>query len=65
MDDGSKSSHGFYINTHSFSKDEHLLIQKVLKSKLDLECNIHKHKNQYKIYITAKSMYRFRTLVIP
>lgn len=65
MDDGSKSSHGFYINTHSFSKDEHLLIQKALKTKLGLECNIHRHKNQYKTYITAKSMPRFKTLVKP
>ena len=65
MDDGSKAESGFYINTHSFSKDEHLLIQKALYSKLGLICNIHRHKTQYKIYITAKSMPKFRTLVSP
>lgn len=61
--DGSKAESGFYINTHSFSKAEHLLIQKALMSKLGLECNIHRHKTQYKIYITARSISKFKTLI--
>lgn len=45
------------------AKDEYLLIQKAL-FKFSLVYNIHKHKTQYKIYITAKSLSKFKTLVI-
>lgn len=63
MDDGSLSESGFYLNTLSYTLDEHVLLQKALKVKFNIETNIHKHGTKYKLYIKAKSMNRFRTIV--
>ena len=65
MDDGSKAGSGFYFNTHSYTLEEQELLKSILFSKFGLLCNIHKHKNQYKLYIIASSITKFRTLVIP
>jgi len=56
MDDGSLSESGFYFNTMSYTLEEHILLQKILKYNFNLETSIHKHKNKYKLYIKAKSM---------
>jgi hypothetical protein len=65
MDDGSISESGFYLNTHSYSLEENLILQKALKSKFFLYTNLHKHGNKYKIYIRGKSMEYFRYIVLP
>jgi hypothetical protein len=65
MDDGSLSESGFYFNTLSYSFEEHIILQKILSFKFNLETNIHKHGNKYKIYIKAKSMPIFRFIVLP
>jgi LAGLIDADG DNA endonuclease family len=65
MDDGSISESGFYFNTHSYSIEEHIILQKILNSKFNLETNVHKHGNKYKLYIRAKSMPIFRFIVYP
>jgi hypothetical protein len=65
MDDGSKAGSGFYLNTHSYTLSENILLQKALKSKFKLDVNIHKHKNQYKLYIVAKDMNVFKSIVSP
>lgn len=65
IDDGSKAGSGFYFNTHSYTLEEQELLKSILFSKFGLLCNIHKHKNQYKLYIIASSITKFRTLVIP
>lgn len=65
MDDGSLSESGFYFNTMSFSLEENILLQKMLNRKFNLESNIHKHKDKYKIYIRASSMAMFRFIVYP
>ena len=68
MDDGSKSGSGFILNTQSFTKDENLFLIKILKENFDLDCVLHLHStltNQYRIYIKANSMHRFRELVSP
>lgn len=65
MDDGSLSESGFYFNTISFSLEENILLQKMLNRKFNLESNIHKHKDKYKIYIRAKLMAMFRFIVYP
>ena len=65
MDDGSISESGFYLNTHSYSMKEKLIIKDVLKLKFNLDTNIHKHGNQFKIYVRAKSMSTLRLLVLP
>jgi NADH-ubiquinone oxidoreductase chain 4L len=65
MDDGSLSESCFYFNTLSYSIEEHLILQKKLKSKFNLETSVHKHGNKYKLYIKAKSMPIFRFIVYP
>lgn len=65
MDDGSASESGFYLNTHSYSMDEQIILQQALKSKFNLDTNIHKHGDLLKLYIKASSMPTFRALVHP
>jgi hypothetical protein len=68
MDDGGKTGSGFRLNTQSFSYEENLLLIEVLKQNFDLNCSLHFHNkknNQYRIYISAKSMPRFISLVSP
>ncbi len=59
MVDGSLTPHGFYLNTHSFSYQEQLILQAALLDNFGIVCNIHKHKSQYKWYIRAQSMDTF------
>ena len=65
MDDGSLSESGFYLNTLSYTLDVHIILQKALLYKFGLECNIHKHGKQFKLYIKAKSKPLFISLVKP
>src|SRR6266481_198634 len=65
MDDGSLSESGFYFNTLSYSFEEHIILQRVLNLKFNLETNIHKHGDKFKLYIKAKSMPIFRFIVLP
>jgi hypothetical protein len=67
MDDGGKhNKNNFILCTNSFTLEEVQLLIKVLKDNFDLNCTIHKSKeNQYRIYILKDSMEKFRTLVTP
>lgn len=65
MDDGSISESGFYLNTHGYSFDEQIILQNALKSKFDIDANIHKHDDQFKLYIIASSMPTLRHYVSP
>jgi hypothetical protein len=65
MEDGYKAGSGFYLNTHSYTFDEQIILKKALKSKFNLDTNIHKHGDQYKLYIVAKSMSAFKSIVLP
>jgi len=40
MDDGSKQNNSCRLSTDGFSKDENIVLQKVLKSKFDLDCKV-------------------------
>ena len=71
MDDGSiypsgtEKESGFYLNTHSYSFNEQIVLQNALKYKFNIDTNIHKHENIYKLYIKAKSMPTLRYYVLP
>ena len=72
---GSSTPEGFYLNTHSFSPtppykgkgkgEEQIILQKALFYKFGLECNIHKHGKQFKLYVKAKSKPLFISLIKP
>lgn len=55
----------FYLNTHSFSYQEQLILQSALCENFGIICNINRHESQYKLYIRSKSMKTFRSLVYP
>jgi LAGLIDADG DNA endonuclease family len=51
MDDGYKSTNGFYFCTESFSPDDLQLLIDMLTNKFNLDCSLHKHTNGSRIYI--------------
>lgn len=59
------SESGFYLNTHSYTFNEQIILQNALKSKFNIDTNIHKHGDKYKLYIRAKSMPTLRYYVLP
>lgn len=61
----SSGESGFYLNTHSYSFNEQIVLQNALKYKFNIDTNIHKHENIYKLYIKAKSMPTLRYYVLP
>jgi len=65
MDDGYKSGNGFYICTESYSLNENLILKKVLKTKFNLDCGIHKHTNGPILYIFSKSKDSLLELIRP
>lgn len=65
MDDGSRTPEGFYLNTHSYSYTEQLILQKAMLDNFGILCNIHKHELQFKLYIRAESMNTFISVVSP
>ena len=65
MDDGSLTESGFYLNTLSYTLGEHVLLQKALQIKFNIETSIHRYGTKYKLYIKAKSLNNFRNLVLP
>lgn len=65
MDDGSATNEGFYLNTHSYSYREQLLLQQALFVNFGILCSIHRQGKHYKLYIKSQSMPIFKSLVFP
>jgi hypothetical protein len=65
MDDGYKTTSGFYLCTESYTLDDNLKLSKILKNKFNLESGIHKHTNGHRLYIFSSSKDRLLELVKP
>jgi DNA-binding transcriptional regulator WhiA len=65
MDDGYKSTNGFYFCTESFSSADRQLLIDVLTNKFTLDCSEHKNTNGYRVYIKKSSAVDFVDLVQP
>jgi len=65
MGDGNKSGKGLTLNTQSFTFKEVVFIVNILIHKFNLECSIHKQRNQFIIYIKAKSMKKLKLKLLP
>nr|CAJ00336.1 putative LAGLIDADG homing endonuclease [Rhizophagus intraradices] len=66
MDDGYKDRGNFRLATQSFSRNDVLLLIKLLKDNFSLDCSLNTVKStQYRIYVRANSMVQFRALVSP
>ena len=65
MDDGYKTTNGFYLCTDSYSLEENYKISELLKAKFELDCGVHKHTNGYRLYIFSKSKDKLLSLIQP
>ena len=67
MSDGSKLGNAMYLQTQSFSIKECTFIISILIHKFNLDCNIHlqRNRNQPTIYISANSMKKIRSNLLP
>jgi len=67
MDDGGRrnDSYGLFLNTLSFTKDEHQLLTRVLKENFALDSRIHWIQDGYRLYIPSSSAKHFCELVYP
>ena len=65
MGDGSKSGNGIILQSQSFTVKESVFIISILIHKFNLDCNIHLQRKQPTIYISAKSMKKIRSYLLP
>lgn len=56
MGDGSFTSKGLTLNLQSFTLKELIFFRNVLEIKFNLDCTIHKSRNQYVVYIRVNSV---------
>jgi hypothetical protein len=65
MDDGYKSTNGFYFCTESYTLEDNYKLSEILKNKFNLECGIHKHTNGPRLYVFSSSKERLLELIKP
>jgi LAGLIDADG DNA endonuclease family len=65
MGDGSKSGNGLTLHTQSFTIKEVIFIVNILIHKFNLDCSIHKQRNQFIVYINCKSMKKIKHKLLP
>lgn len=67
MDDGTWTGYGLRIATNSFTLDEVILLNSILKNKFDLNTTIQPIyiKNKYSIYIKKDSINKLKSLILP
>lgn len=65
MDDGYKTTSGFYLCTESYNLEDNQKLSKILKNKFNLDNGIHKHTNGYRLYIFSSSKDRLLELIKP
>lgn len=68
MDDGSiksKVHKALVIHTHGYSKDDLLLITKVLKSKFGLKIGLQKQYDKWRLYVYSHSVDNFKKIISP
>ena len=65
MVDGYRSPNEFYFHTEAFTFKECYLLAAMLHYRFGLFCTIQKHEGKPIIKIANKSMFLFRSIVIP
>lgn len=65
MDDGCKDSYGYVLNTQCYSLAEQHILADALGRKFKFEVNVHKDRDNYRLYVTAKSSESFTNIVRP
>lgn len=51
------------LNTQSFTYDENIIIQQYFKEKWDINCNIHKDKNNFRIWMNGTEAFKFINII--
>jgi predicted transcriptional regulator len=68
MDDGSiksKAHKALVIHTHGYSKNDLLLITKVLEKKFGLKIGLQKQYDKWRLYIFSESVDNFKKIILP
>lgn len=65
MGDGTKSGNAITIQTQSFTVKECVFIISILIHKFNLDCSIHMQRKQPTIYISAKSIKKIKSKLLP
>jgi hypothetical protein len=65
MDEGEKSGAGFKISIEQFSYSGHLLLQRALLERFNLDCNIHKQKNKFVLYFDKNNKDKLSKIIKP
>ena len=65
MDDGGRRNdcYGLFLNTLSFTKPEHAILQKCLRKNFSLDTRLHWIKDGYRLYIPSNCAKRFCEIV--
>jgi hypothetical protein len=67
MDDGGRRNdcYGLFLNTLSFTKQEHEMLRTCLRNKYSLDCRLHWIQDGYRLYIPSRDARHFCELVYP
>lgn len=67
MDDGGRrnDSYGMFLNTLSFTKNEHAVLQECLMRNFSIETRLHWIQDGYRLYIPSREVKKFCELVCP
>lgn len=65
MDDGAFTPSGFYLHTKGYTFQEVYKLAAILHYNFGLVCTIQSHENRPVIYIGAKELSKFKSLVTP
>ena len=65
MDDGYKTTNGFYFCTESYTLEDNHKLSKILKNRFNLDCGVHKHTNGHRLYIFGSSKNILLELIKP
>ena len=67
MDDGYKRNdcNALRLSTDSFTKDEHVILQSVLKNNFGIETTLHKKGKYWNLYIPQRESKKFIALIKP
>ena len=65
MDDGSKDGRQLRINSQSFSKDDNIILQELLRAKLGISTSLNQDKDRFRLRVRSKSMDKLLKLIKP
>jgi hypothetical protein len=68
MDDGSiksKEHKSFLIHAYGYTKNDLVLIQKVLEKKFNIKVGLHKQYDKYRLYVYSESVDNFKQIILP